>query len=379
MIMNNYIPRLISPKIEEAQKYYPVIVVTGPRQSGKSTLCRNLFPAYTYVNLEYIPTRTRALTDPVGFIDELGGNVIIDEVQHAPDLLSIIQVRVDENKNLRFILTGSNNFSLLKSVTQSLAGRAAVFTLLPFSFKEMKETALANSIDTLMIQGQYPGVLAEGIMPEIFFRNYYTTYIERDLRDLVNLKNLVAFDKFVRLLATRAGSEFNASAISREVGVTSKTVSEWQSLLATSYITYTLAPYYNNPSKRLTKMPKIYFYDTGLLCYLLNIETKEQLDSHPMKGSIFENMAVGELMKKRFNAAKDANLYFYREISGKEVDVVSITGEGINLYEIKAGKMLRPEYLENLQYLKRILPNVKSSSVIFDGETLGSVINIRDI
>ena len=377
--MTNFTPRLISPKIEEAHKYYPVIVITGPRQSGKSTLCRNLFGDYTYVNLEYIPNRMRALTDPVGFTDGLGEKVIIDEVQHAPDLLSIIQVRVDENKRLRYILTGSNNFSLLKSVTQSLAGRAAIFTLLPFSFKEMSDDELANSIDTLMFQGQYPGVLADGILPEIFFRNYYTTYIERDLRDLVNLKNLVAFDKFVRLLATRVGSEFNASAISREVGVTSKTISEWQSLLATSYITYTLAPYYNNLSKRLTKMPKIYFYDTGLLCYLLYIETSKQLENHPLKGAIFENMAIGELMKKRFNEAKDPNLYFYREIAGKEVDVVSITGEGINLYEIKAGKMLRAEYFENLQHLKRTLPNVASTSVIFNGETLGSVINIRDI
>lgn len=377
--MANFTPRLISPKIQEAHKYYPVIVITGPRQSGKSTLCRNLFPDYKYVNLEYIPTRMQALTDPVGFIDELGENVIIDEVQHAPDLLSIIQVRVDENKRLRYILTGSNNFSLLKSVTQSLSGRVAVFTLLPFSFKEMSDDELANSIEALMFKGQYPGVLVDGILPEIFFRNYYTTYIERDLRDLVNLKNLVAFDKFVRLLATRVGSEFNASAISREVGVTSKTISEWQSLLATSYITYSLAPYYNNLSKRLTKMPKIYFYDTGLLCYLLYIETREQLDNHPLKGAIFENMAVGELMKKRFNEAKDPNLYFYRELAGKEVDVVSITGAGINLYEIKAGKMLRAEYFENLQYLKRTLSNVATTAVIFNGETLGSAINIREI
>lgn len=377
--MNTFIPRLISPKVEKAHKYYPVIVITGPRQSGKSTLCRNLFSTYKYVNLEFIPTRTHALTDPVGFIDDLGEYVIIDEVQYAPDLLSIIQVRVDENKKLRYILTGSNNFSLLKSVTQSLAGRAAVFTLLPFSFREMSGTELAKSIDTLMLQGQYPGVLVDEISPEFFFRNYYTTYIERDLRDLINLKNLVAFDKFVRLLATRVGAEFNASAISREVGVTSKTISEWQSLLATSYITYPLAPYYNNLSKRLTKMPKIYFHDTGLLCYLLNIETVEQLEKHPLKGSIFENMAVGELMKKRFNEAKDPNLFFYREQSGKEVDVVSITAEGINLYEIKAGKMLRPDYLENLQYLRGLLPNVASTAVIFNGETLGSVINIRDI
>lgn len=377
--MSEYIHRLISPKIEEAHKYYPVIVVTGPRQSGKSTLCRHLYSDYKYVNLEPISVRTNALSEPVGFLDDLGEKVIIDEVQYAPDLLSEIQARVDENKNLRYILTGSSNFSLLKTVTQSLAGRAAVFTLLPFSFREMNEGELENSIEKLMRQGQYPGVLVENIPPDVFFRNYYTTYIERDLRDLIHLKNLVVFDKFVRLMAARVGSEFNASAIAREVGVTSKTISEWQSLLATSYITYPLPAYFNNPSKRLTKMPKIYFYDTGLLCYLLNIETNTQLENHPLKGAIFENMAVGELMKKRLNKAKDPNLYFYREQSGKEVDVLSVTADGINLYEVKAGKVLRPDYLENMQYLKRTLPGVNKTSVIFNGETLGSTINIRDI
>lgn len=377
--MTQYIPRLISVKIEESHRYYPVIVITGPRQSGKSTLCRNLYPFYKYVSLEQVTQRTRALSDPVLFLDELGDYAIIDEVQYAPDLLSEIQVRVDENKALRYILTGSSNFSLLKSVTQSLAGRAAVFTLLPFSFKEMSEKELDNPIETLLWQGQYPGVLVDGIPPEVFFRNYYTTYIERDLRDLINIKNLVNFDKFIRLMAARVGSEFNASAIAREVGVTSKTVSEWNSILATSYITYPLSPYFNNPSKRLTKMPKIYFYDTGLLCYLLNIETTGQLQNHPFKGAIFENMAVGELMKKRFNEAKDPNLYFYREQSGREIDVLSLTGEGIDLFEIKVGKVVRADYLENMQYLKRTLPGVNTTSIIFNGETFGSVINIRDI
>lgn len=378
--MKHYIPRLISPKIEEAHQYYPVIVVTGPRQSGKSTICRHLFPDYNYINLEHIAARTQAMADPVGYIEQLGDRVIIDEVQHVPELLSMIQVRVDENKALRYILTGSSNFSLLKNVTQSLAGRAALFTLLPFSFKEMQESKVNQPIDGLMWQGQYPGVLVENIPPDVFFRNYYTTYIERDLRDLLNLKNLLAFDKFIRLLAARVGSEFNASAISREVGVTAKTITEWQSLLATSYITYPLSPYFNNPAKRLTKMPKIYFYDTGLLCYLLSIETPERLENHPLKGAIFENMAVGELMKKRLNEAKDPNLYFYREQSGKEVDVLSITGDGINLYEIKAGKMLRDDYLENMKYLQRTLSNVNKMTVIFDGDAVStSAINIRNV
>lgn len=378
--MRDYKRRILSSKIEEAHRYYPVIVVTGPRQSGKSTLCRHLFPDYKYINLENIATRAAALSDPVAFISGLGDHVIIDEAQHAPEIMSMIQVRVDENRDLRYILTGSSNFSLLKGITQSLAGRAAIFTLLPFSFKEMNKSMLRQSIDRLLFQGQYPGVLIDNIPPDIFFRNYYTTYIERDLRDLLNLKNLVAFDRFMRLLAARVGSEFNASALSRDAGVTSKTISEWQSILETSYITYTLPPYFNNPSKRLTKMPKVYFYDTGLLCYLLSIETPKQLETHPQKGAVFENMAICELLKSRLNCGKDPNLYFYREKSGLEVDVMSETSEGRRLYEIKAGKILRPEFMDNMKYLKGNLEDVSGTTVIYDGEGIPpTCVNIRDI
>ena len=378
--MSSYIHRIVSSQIEEAHKYFPVIVITGPRQSGKSTLSRHLFPDYNYVNLEHIARRTAALSDPVRFIDSLGDHVIIDEAQHAPEIMSMIQVRVDENKKLRFILTGSSNFSLLKSITQSLAGRAALFTLLPFSFREMGQEMLEQPIEKLMWDGQYPGVIVNKVPPQVFYRNYYTTYVERDLRDLLNLKNLLAFDKFIRLLASRVGSEFNASALAREVGVTSKTISEWQSLLTTSYITYPLQPYYNNMAKRLTKMSKIYFYDSGLLCYLLSIETPEQLEKHPLKGAVFENMAMGELLKKRLNEGKDPNLYFYRENGGREVDAVSLTSEGKNLYEVKAGKVLRPDFMENMEYLKRTLPDINSISVIFDGESIPPIcINIREI
>lgn len=378
--MRDYKRRILSSKIEEAHRYYPVIVVTGPRQSGKSTLCRHLFPDYKYINLENIATRAAALSDPVAFISGLGDHVIIDEAQHAPEIMSMIQVRVDENRDLRYILTGSSNFSLLKGITQSLAGRAAIFTLLPFSFKEMNKSMLRQSIDRLLFQGQYPGVLIDNNPPDIFFRNYYTTYIERDLRDLLNLKNLVAFDRFMRLLAARVGSEFNASALSRDAGVTSKTISEWQSILETSYITYTLPPYFNNPSKRLTKMPKVYFYDTGLLCYLLSIETPKQLETHPQKGAVFENMAICELLKSRLNCGKDPNLYFYREKSGLEVDVMSETSEGRRLYEIKAGKILRPEFMDNMKYLKGNLEDVSGTTVIYDGEGIPpTCVNIRDI
>lgn len=378
--MSDYIHRIISSQIEEAHKYFPVIVITGPRQSGKSTLCRHLFADYNYVNLEHVATRVGALADPVEFINNLGDKVIIDEAQHAPELMSMIQVRVDENESLRYVLTGSSNFSLLKAITQSLVGRAALFTLLPFSFREMSGEMIENPINRLLWQGQYPGVLVKGMRPDIFYRNYYTTYVERDLRDLLKIKNLVAFDKFIRLLALRVGSEFNASAIAREAGVTSKTISEWQSLLSTSYISYSFQQYFNNPNKTLTKMPKVYFYDTGLLCYLLSIETPEQLEKHPLKGAVFENMAIGELLKRRFNDGKDPNLYFYREKSGLEVDAVERAADGLTLYEIKAGKVLRPDYLENMQTLRSRVPDVRKITVVYDGESFPpTCINIREL
>lgn len=378
--MSEYISRIISKKVEEAHKYFPVIVVTGPRQSGKTSLCKHLFSDYKYVNLEDITTRAAVMTDPKSFVDSLGESVIIDEVQYSPELLSLIQIRVDENKALRYILTGSSNFSLLQSITQSLAGRAALFTLLPLSFREIKTDELEKPIDTLMWQGLYPGVIANGIPPYMFYQNYYNTYVERDLRDLVNVKNLLSFVTFVRLLASRVGSEYNASALAREVGVSSNTINEWVSLLATSYIAYPLRPYFNNLNKRLTKMPKIYFYDTGLLCYLLGIEEAAQLENHSLRGAIFENLAIGELMKSRYNDGRDPNLYFYREYSGREVDAMLDTAAGLKMYEMKVGKTFRKEYFSNMDIVAESLGSVISKTVIYDGETFPpTTMNIRNI
>lgn len=378
--MNAYIPRILSSKIEEANRYYPVLVITGPRQSGKTSMCRHLYPNYKYVNLENITVRATALEDPTLFLESLGDQVIIDEVQKVPDLMSMIQVRVDENKNLRYVLTCSSNFSLLRTVTQSLAGRAVLFTLLPLSFREMPQKELSKTINELMWQGEYPGIIADKFPPYDFYQNYYNTYVERDLRDLLKLKNILSFDKFVRMLAIRVGSEFNASALAREIGVSSNTVSEWLSLLSTSYIAYHMQPYYSNLSKRLTKMPKIYFYDTGLLCYLLSIENYNQLENHPLRGAIFENLAIGELMKSRYNRGLDPNLHFYREKAGMEVDAMLLEGGSIHLYEIKAGKTLRPEFLENMKTLKKLISNISSSTVIYDGESFPpTAVNIRNI
>lgn len=378
--MTEYVKRAISDKVMEVQKYYPVTTITGPRQSGKTSLCRHLFPDYPYVNLEDLITRGRAIADPVGFIDSLGPNAVIDEVQNVPEILSMIQIRVDEHPEMRFILTGSSNFSLLHRMTQSLAGRTALFTLLPFSFKEMTEAEKGIPTWRLLSRGQYPGILVNGIPDRIFYSNYYTTYVERDVRDLMHLKNIMKFDTFVRLLAARVGSEFNASQIAKEAGVSAPTISEWLSILETSYITFTLRPYYANISKQFTKMPKVYFYDTGFLCYLLGIESEAQYMSSTLRGAIFENMAISELMKGQFNQGRIPDVYFYRERSGKEVDAMVRTAAGIHLYEVKAGGTFKPEYMANMNYISEFLSDVAQRSVIYDGPTSAPLLlNIRDV
>ena len=255
-----------------------------------------------------------------------------------------------------------------------------MFTLLPFSFKEIPKEQIEKPISKLMWRGEYPGVIADGLPPFDFYQNYYNTYVERDLRDLLKLRNLLSFDKFVRLLAIRVGSEFNASALAREVGVSSNTISEWLSLLATSYIAYPLQPYFTNLSKRLTKMPKVYFYDTGLLCYLLGIQNSDQLDNHALRGAIFENLAMVELLKSRYNIGREPNLYFYREQSGLEVDAIMMEGTSLHIYEIKAAKTLRKDFMENMNSLKNKISEISSSTIIYDGESFPpQTVNIRDI
>lgn len=379
--MSEYINRTLSPSILEAHKYFPVIVVAGPRQSGKSTLCKHLFPGYNYVNLEDITLRTDAMRNPTGFLDSLGKHAIIDEVQNVPEILSMVQVRVDEDEERKYILTGSSNFSLLRTKSQSLAGRAAYFTLLPFSLLEPRKILDEMSTDRILIRGLYPRVISRNVPADLYYRGYYNTYVERDLRDLLKVKNIMAFDKFMRLLAARIGSEFNASAIAREVEVSSVTIKEWMSILMTSYIAFPLMPYYQNYSKRLTKMPKIYFYDTGLACFLLGIDKEETLKSHQMRGALFENLAVCELLKAQYNQGKDPRLFFYREQSGLEVDIIAEEeGGSLHLYEIKSGATLRSSYLENLRKVQQTLPNAAAATVIYDNAgTPPLSINIRDI
>lgn len=368
--MDNYIQRDLSDPILYAHQFYPVILVSGARQVGKSTLCRHLFADYTYVNLEDQENFFKAESDPKVFLKNLGKAAIIDEIQRCEILFSQIQVEVDKNPDLRYILTGSSDFALMKNASQSLAGRIAIFTLPPLTFHELSPDLKNIPTNQLFFRGLYPSVVSGKRPAEIFYRNYYTTYIEKDIRRQLKIENLTKFDTFMRLLAGRVGSEFNASSISAEIGVSAKTIAQWSSILEASFIVFPLRPYFSNISKRLSKMPKIYFYDTGLPTYLLGIETPSQLVSHPLKGALFENMAVAELMNRQLNEGKDPNLNFYRERNGREVDILQITPEGLKAYEVKSAETFHPEFLKNLEYLNKILPSPPiKSTVIYDGDS----------
>lgn len=378
--MSEYIPRLIEPEILTAQKSYPVILVTGPRQSGKSTLCRHMFPEYKYVNLENITERVKAQVDPTGYLESLGDKAVIDEIQNVPEILSMIQVRVDEYPERRYVITGSCNFTLMRAACQSLAGRVSQFTLYPFSFPELGARIAEVSTPTLMLRGCYAKAVLGRVDPFTFYTDYYNTYVERDMRDLLKVKNLAKFDKFVRLLAVRTGSELNMTVLAKEVGVTAATISEWVSLLSASYLIYSVRPYHGNIGKRLTKMPKVYFSDTGLLCYLLGIEYAHMIEAANLKGVVFENMAMNELLKQRCNAHREPRLAFYKEHSGREVDAMVPSAEGYSLYEIKAGQTLHPQWYDNMKQLALELPVPSTCTVIYDGTTtLPMALNVRSV
>lgn len=306
--------------------------------------------------------------------------MIIDEAQNVPELFSYIQVEVDEHPERRFIINGSNNFSLMEKMTQSLAGRAALFTLLPMSLSELGDYS-DNPTDTLLFNGFYPSVVTDQRPADIFYPGYYTTYVERDVRQIRNLLDIGQFQKFMRLLAGRVGSEMNAYQMATETGVSSPTIKSWLALLETSYIAFQLSPYYVNINKRLTKTPKIYFYDTGLLCFLLGIENVSQLKIHPLRGAIFENLAVIELLKHRFNEGKLSNIYFYRENKGREVDLVQEFGAGLEIYEVKSSQTFNKSFLNNLNYLKLQLgERISRMCLVYDGDPIPPLtINIRQI
>lgn len=377
------IKRQIEQVVRDMVPYFKVITITGPRQSGKTTLCKQLFPDYEYVNLEDISVREQASIDPKAFLAAYTSGVIIDEAQNFPELFSYLQVVSDANPERRYIITGSSNFSLLESITQSLAGRAAVLTLLPLSIQELGDISHIKT-DTLLLNGGYPAIWANAQPRHLLYPNYYATYVERDVRRIVNITNLRDFQTFIRLSAGRVGTEFNASALSNAVGVSVKTIQSWLSILTASYITFTLPPFYENIGKRLIKAPKLYFFDTGLLCYLLGIENEQQLATHPLRGAIFENFVVAEAYKQLSNRGKEPTLYFYRDSSQHEVDLLLQRGYQYEGYEIKSSQTFTREFLGGLHYLGKLLgERLTRSAVIYSGaeqlETShDAVINFRE-
>lgn len=330
------INRKLEVLINENLRYFPIVTVTGPRQSGKTTLIRSMFSHLPYYSLENPDTRALAISDPVAFLSQHSDGMILDEVQNVPELLSYLQGIVDEHRDRKYILSGSSQFKLQNSITQSLAGRTAVLELLPLAINEVADIADTNNVDNLMLQGFYPAIYAGDNISRLFYPAYMRTYLERDVRQLLQVKDLYQFQTFLRLCAGRTGSLFNASELSNEVGISVNTVRSWLSILQASYIVFMLHPYFDNSRKRLTKTPKLYFYDTGLACYLLGIENETQLNSDRMRGHLFENMVISDIMKRRAHAGKSTDLMFYRDSNGNEIDLLVPDGQTWEGYEIKS-------------------------------------------
>jgi len=365
MIIN----REISPIILKYAKQYPVVTITGPRQSGKTTLCKQLFKEKPYVSLEDIENRRYATEDPRGFLATYPDGAIIDEIQRQPDLFSYIQTIVDEkNLNGMYILTGSQQFSMLEKITQSLAGRTAIVTLLPFQYSEIYSNYRFNHLNELLYTGLYPRIYDQNINPTDAMKFYVNTYVERDIRQLINIKDIAVFEVFLRLLAGRSGQILNTNSLGNECGVSHNTIKSWISVLEASYIIKILRPYYKNINKRLVKNPKIFFLDTGLMCFLLNIYNSEQLESHPLRGSIFETYAFSELLKQHYNKSIPDNIYFFRDHQGNEVDFLLETAFGVDLIEVKASATFNERFLAGINYFEKLNGKQEKKMIIYGGD-----------
>lgn len=349
------IQRELEPVVRRLTQWFPIVSVTGPRQSGKSTLVRTAFPDYEYINLENVDTLAAAQRDPVAFIRERPRKLIIDEAQLVPELFNMLQVVSDEeNVAGQYVLSGSQNFLLLKRITQSLAGRVGILRLLPFSVRELHTTDNGWSIDELILRGGYPRLYDVKIPLQLYFDSYLSTYLERDVAGYLDVRNVRSYESTIRLLAQVTGNLLNLTRLANVVGVSTKTVRQWLSMLESSYIVFELPPYFANIRKRLIKTPKIYFYDTGLLCHLLGIRTLEQLRTSEYRGAIFENFVIAETVKRHYNAGRTPEMYFYRDTTGKEVDLIDLT-DGAEIVEIKAGMTFKSEFSKLVQEVHGLL------------------------
>jgi len=335
---------------------YPVIAITGPRQSGKTTMLKSVFPDYEYVSLENPDNRNFAENDPNGFLDRYSRKIIFDEVQRVPSLFSYIQSKVDESGEMgQFILSGSQNFHLMENITQSLAGRVAIFKLFPFDFQELQSPGLlTDDYLQMLIKGFYPAIYDRDIPSKVFYSNYVQTYVQRDVSELIAIKDIRLFQNFLGLCATRAGQLLNLNSLANECGISQPTAKSWLSALENSYILFQLFPYHENFSKRIVKTPKLYFYDTGLLCYLLKISTIDQIITHSIKGNLFENMMIAEYVKRIHHKYNFQDVWFWRDSTGREVDLIIQNGQQLNLVEIKAGQTIMSDMFDGLNWLENL-------------------------
>ena len=380
-----YLHRSIEDVIIEASNYFSVISVTGPRQSGKSTLLKYLFPAKPKYSMKDINVRQFAENDPVAFLRQHPHGMFIDEIQKAPQLLEYIQGIVDDNPDCQFLLTGSSNFELLQGLCESLPGRAGVFELLPMTYQETESTMSELPLDEFLYNGLYPAICAKKNKAKLFYPSYVKTYLERDVRDLLKIKDQLQFMRFMKLCAARIGSIFNASELAPQVGVDSKTITHWLSVLQASYLVTLLPPYFENISKRLVKSPKLYFNDPGLACFLLDIESPRQLERDKMRGAIFENYVVMEVIKHRYNRGLLNGVYFYRDSNQNEVDILLKQEGEITAIEVKSSMTYHPSFEKHISKLSEwIKTPVSKKLIVYSGDfenTAGDInlINYRHL
>jgi uncharacterized protein len=364
-----YTNRRIKSELKNLLSMYPIVTLTGPRQSGKTTFLENEFPEYRYINLEDPELREYVERDPKGFLKEYDKYVILDEVQRIPILFSYIQVKVDKDKIMgQYIFSGSQNFQLMENIDQSLAGRVGLLQLFPFDIEEMKAAKWLqdDNFATYMQRGSYPGLYDRNIPSRIFYANYLQTYIERDVRDLQNIQDLKLFRSFITMCALRAGQIINLNNIATDLGISQPTAKAWLSVLETSYIVFSLQPYYVNMGKRIVKTSKLYFYDTGLLCHLLKIRDPKDISTSEYKGHLFENMVISEFVKNNAHQNLQQEFMFWRDAVGNEVDLLVQTDQKVNAIEIKATSTIKYDLFKGLNYFSTLYPDfIKSKNLVY--------------
>lgn len=366
-----FVNRQIEYLIKSQQSKFPILAITGPRQSGKTTLLQRMFKDFRYVSLENPDMRSFATDDPTGFLNEYSENVILDEVQRVPTLFSYLQTKVDGSRKMgQYILSGSQNFHLLNSITQTLAGRVALFKLLPLDFEELKAAKLLEkSYPQTLFKGFYPAIFDRDIDPKIFYTNYIQTYVEKDVTELLNVKDLKTFRTFLGLCAARAGQLLNISALANDCNISQPTAKAWLSILESSYIIFLLQPFHQNFNKRLVKSPKLYFYDTGLLCHLLRIKSADELIVNRLKGSLFENLILAELQKKNYHQYTDLDYYFWQDSNANEIDVLLKNNDVFDVYEIKATETISLELFKQMdRFAELAAPERVNKTLIYGGQ-----------